>query len=323
MATAEADVLDAEDALAVLMEPDESDLDLADREIELAQGRLAEAEEALADLLEDPDSVEMEVKRTAVRVAAESLADAEAMLEEYRTVDDLEIELRQADLVAAKTTLDAAVDDLERASLRAPFDGVVVAVYIEVDQQVNANTQAIEIADPSTVEVSGTVDEIDVLFLQEGARAFVSLEALGSQALPGTVASIAGIGTSQQGVVTYPVTIRLDTSESGQLPEGLSATAQVVIREQTDAILVPLQALYGSVQAPTVRVVSGSDVVERQVALGISDDFWVVVEEGLDDGEMIVMEVVGSSTSQFGGIGATFRAVGGGFGPPPRGGGDD
>ena len=70
-----------------------------------------------------------------------------------------------------------------------------------------------------------------------------------------------------------------------------------------------------------MKVVSGTTIVERPVTLGISDDFWVVVEEGLDEGETIVMEVVGSSTSQFGGIGATFRAVGGGFGPRRGGGG--
>ena len=59
--------------------------------------------------------------------------------------------------------------------MRAPIDGVVVAINIEAGQQVNANTQAIEIADPSIVEVSGSVDEIDVLFLQVGSQAFVSL----------------------------------------------------------------------------------------------------------------------------------------------------
>ena len=89
----------------------------------------------------------------------------------------------------------------------------------------------------------------------------------------------------------------MDSSESGQLPEGLSATAQVIIREQTDSVLIPLQALYGSVQAPTVRIVSGNDIIEREVSLGISDDFWVVVEDGLNEGETISMEVVGSSTS--------------------------
>ena len=323
--TAEADLLDAESALADLTQIAESDIQLADHEIELAEARLTEVEESLADLLADPDSVDTLVKQTAVRLARESLAEAEATLEDYSAVDQLEIELRQAELVSARATLETAVADLERATLRAPFDGIVVAVNIEPDQQVNANTQAIEIADPSIVEVSGSVDEIDVLFLQVGAQAYVTLEALANQALPGTVSSIAGVGASQQGVVTYPVTIRVDSSDIGQVPEGLSATAQVIIRERNNVALIPLQALYGTVQSPTVRVVSGNDIIEREVSLGISDDFWIVVEDGLEEGETISMEVVGSDTSQFGGVGATFRAVGGFGGPgrrPPGQGGD-
>ena len=318
--TAQAELLDAETALAELMQANELDIELADREIELAEARLADAQDALADLLEDPDPLDVLVKQTAVKLAVESLGEAEATLEEYNTVDQLEIELRQTDLVAARSALETAITDLEHATLRAPFDGIVVAVNIEVGQQVSANTEAIEIADPSVVEVSGSVDEIDVLFLQEGAQAYVSLEALGAQVLQGAISSIANSGTAQQGVVTYPVTIRVDSSESGQLPEGLSATAQVIIREQTDALLIPLQALYGSVQAPMVKVVSGNDIIERPVTLGINDDFWVVIEDGLNEGETISMEVVGTGTSQFGGFGATFRAVGG-FGGPPRGGG--
>ena len=319
--TAEADLLDAETELSVLMQATEFDIELADREIELAQARLTDAEEALTALLDDPDPLDVQVRRAAVVLAVESLAEAQSNLEEYNTVDQLEIELRQADVIAARATLETAIADMDRATLRAPFDGIVVTVNIEEDQQVNANTQAIEIADPSIVEVEGSVDEIDVLFLQVGSQAFVSLEALGNQTLPGTVSSIANSGTSQQGIVTYPVSIRVDSSESGQLPEGLSATAQVIIREQTDSVLIPLQALYGSVQAPTVRVVSGNDIIEKEVTLGISDDFWVVVEDGLDEGETISMEVVGSSTFGFGGIGATFRAVGGFGGGRPRGGG--
>ena len=318
--TAKADLMDAEDALADLMQPNDLDIEKADREIELAQTRLADAEESLAILLEEADPVELLVKRAALRLAMETLAEAEATLEEYNTVDQLEIELREAEVVAARATLDTAIENLERATLRAPFDGMVVSVNIESGQQVNTNTQAIEIADPSIVEVSGSVDEIDVLFLQVGAQAAVTLEALGSQTLRGAVSSIANSGTSQQGVVTYPVTILVESSAADQLPEGLSATAQVIIREQTDSVLIPLQALYGSAQAPTVRVVNGEDIVDRQVTLGISDDFWVVVEDGLAEGETISMEVVGSGTTQFGGIGATFRAVGG-FGGGPRGGG--
>ena len=177
----EADLFDAEAALSDLTQATELDIELADHEIELAQAKLVDAEEALAALLEDPDPFDVLVKQATVRLAVESFTEAEATLEEYNTVDQLEIELREADAIAARASLDTAVVDLERATLRAPFDGFVVAVNIEVGQQVNASTQAIEIADPSVVEVSGSVDEIDVLFLQVGTQAFVTLEALAAR----------------------------------------------------------------------------------------------------------------------------------------------
>ena len=315
--TAEASLADAEKALANLMEATEAESDLADREVELAQANLKKAEGALADLLADPDLSDRRVKETAVRLAEETLAEAEETLAKYKTVDQLDIDLAQRNLVTARAALDTAIDDIENATLRAPFDGVVSDVNIELGQQVNAGTNAIEVIDPSVVEVSGSVDEIDVLFLQIGAQAFITLEALGDQLLEGVVSSIANSGTSAQGIVTYPVKIRVNSTENVRLPEGLSATAQVIIREQTDAILIPLQALYGTSQAPVVRVVNGNDTIERTVTLGISDDFWVVVEGGLEEGETISMEVVGSGDPfGFGGFGA-FGAIGGG---PRRGG---
>ena len=75
------------------------------------------------------------------------------------------------------------------------------------------------------------------------------------------------------------------------LPEGLSAVAKVVIREEKDALLIPLHALRGSFDRPTVRVQGENGPEDRPVALGVSDDFWTVVTEGVAEGEMVVTEV--------------------------------
>ena len=78
--TAEAELLDAETALADLTLATEIDIQIADREVELAEAGLADAEDDLADLLADPDPVDMTVKQAAVRLARESLAEAETAL---------------------------------------------------------------------------------------------------------------------------------------------------------------------------------------------------------------------------------------------------
>ena len=314
----------------LLGEADTLNLSAREAEVAVARETLAEAEIILAEYeaLGLLDTLNTSAKKAEVTVAREALTEAETIFEEYKTVDPLQIELHQAKLAAEQQSLETAINNLQAASIKAPFDGLIASVGVESGQEVDKNTTVFEIVDPSTVEIQGTVDEIDVLFLQVGAEAVVSLEALGDEPLRGVVSEIGAFGTSQQGVVTYPISVEVTSPNGVTLPEGLSAVAQVIIRQDTNAILIPIQALYGSVTQPSVKVVASGQVIDRAVELGISDDFWTVVTSGLDAGEVIRMEVVGSNTTQFGGFGALRTAVGGsrgGFGggsrPPSRGGG--
>ena len=149
---------------------------------------------------------------------------------------------------------------------------------MEARQEVNANTPVFEVVDPTTVEVDGIVDEIDVLFIREGAPARVTMDALPDQVLEGTVSAISAAAQNQQGVVSYPIRVRV-TQQGAQLPEGLSAVASVVIREELNVLLVPLQALYGTFEQPIVRVMKDGRIEERPVVLGNTDDFWAAVRE--------------------------------------------
>ena len=234
--------------------------------------------------------------------------------------DPATVALRRAEIETAREELTAARAAIEGTQIIAPFDAVIANISVEEGQAANLNNPAITIADPSIVEISGAVDEVDVLFLQVGDAASVELEALGDEPLVGSISDIAAFGESNQGVVTYPRNHpdRTTPAET-QLPEGLSAVAEVVIREQTDQLLVPIQALFGSVNQPILLISKSDGTLEpRNVTLGISDDFWTVIEDGVSEGETILMIVVGSDTSQFGGLGGGFRAIAGGG--PPRGG---
>ena len=132
------------------------------------------------------------------------------------------------------------------------------------------------------------------------------MDALPGQVLEGTVSAISSAARSQQGVVSYPILIRVQLPDGVQLREGLSATASIVIREERSVLLVPLQALYGTFGQPVVRVISNGRVEERLVVLGNNDDFWVAVREGLAEGDQVVMESSGAATTQFG-FGGGFR----------------
>ena len=316
----------AEDDLDKLMvEPDILEVEAKQKQIALARANLDKAEDDLEELTSDPDPVDVEAKQLQIEVAQAKLAEAEEELDELLgSVDPLEVALRESDLASARAALEEAIQRVGDATLTAPWDGVVSLITVDVGQDVNPNTAIMEIVDPTVIEVDGIVDEIDVLFIQIGAQAQVTMDALAGQVLQGAVSDVATEAQSQQGVVSYPISIAVEAPQGVELPEGLSATANVVIREEKDVLLVPIQSLYGSYQQPLVRVLSDGEIEERPVTVGNSDDFWVVVLDGLTEGEQVVIEAEEASTGGFGGFGGVgvirqFTSTGGpGGGGRPR-----
>ena len=345
VAKAEEALSDAKDKLSDLLEPpDTFALHSKEKELAAARTALAEAEADLAALLETwalnaalgVDSVESGVGRgidtslltddigeelrtallagqrdvedtvLALREAGESL---EALME---PADSLLLALREAELTTAKVAVETAADLLSGLTLAAPIDGVVTEITAGVGDSVNPSTSILTVVDPTVIEMEGAVDEIDVLYVHIGASANVTMDALPGEVLPGTVSYIAPDAISQQGVVTYDVSIRVETPLGIELRSGLTAIAELVLRSEPNVLLVPLQALRGSFNQPTVLVSANGVLTERAVSTGSSDDFWVVVEEGLSEGELIVMEgIEGASDFGFGG----FRGIpGAGFG---------
>ena len=53
-------------------------------------------------------------------------------------------------------------------------------------------------------------------------------------------------------------------------------------------LLLPANAIRGSFDNPVVHVMVNDEPVETTVSLGNSDDFWTIVTDGLNEGDMVV-----------------------------------
>ncbi len=258
-----------------------------------------------------------------VELAEAKLFDAEESLTELiNTAPDFQlVALEEAELTAAELDLDTAQQRIERAVLTSPISGVVTEINADVGENVGPNTTIMTVVDSTVVEVDGVVDEIDVLSIQLGAAASVTMDALPGQFLPGTVSYISSEADNQQGIVTYQVGIRVDVPSGITVREGLTAIAQLVLSSEPDVLLIPLQAVRGSFSQPTTLVFQDGVLAEKAIATGASDDFWVVVEQGLVEGELVVMEGGGTSNVGFFGGGLGGGAGFGGLRGPLGGGG--
>ena len=297
----QADLVVAGDDLAGLKsEVDPLELALAEAQIALAQAALAQEEEDLAEVSAGADPLEVALRKKQVTLAKAELDEAgEALVELRQGPDPLDVSLAEAELGSARLALQESIQRLEDSSLRSAIDGLVTLVGVEQDDQVGARATIVEIADTSIMEVDGIVDEVDVLSLREGIKARVSLDALPGRPMEGTLTQIAPAAQNQQGVVSYPIRIRVEVPRRMRPREGLTAVATIVLREEKNVLRIPQQALQGTFEAPVVQVKTPLGIDERKVVLGDTDDYWVAVREGLAKGEQVIMESADASTSQF------------------------
>ncbi len=288
-------------------------------------------EDAAEDIVSTVNDIEINALAATLAEKIELEKDAEATISDLSDLDALEIKSATASVNEANALLDAAKTELAATNLLAPFDGVITSISVSVGDPVNRTTPTIDILDPTVVIVDGSIDEIDVLSLNTGDAVSVILDALPDQPLVGVIDEI-GDGLNLQGVIEFPLTITLTPPDEIELIEGLSATATIVLNQIDNALLIPLQAVGGSFTQATVDVVSAEGHITTDITLGVSDDFWVIVESGLTEGQEVLMTVADENVDPFTqfirGAGGAIRmqgASGGGFsglnGPPGAGGG--
>jgi HlyD family secretion protein len=137
---------------------------------------------------------------TALDVAQANYDQAEASYEDVINGPS-ETQLLQAEvqLQQAQLQLQQAQDALAAATLVAPYDGIVTAVNIVVGQEVTASSAAITVADTSQLHIDVSVDELDVINVEPGLQANITLQALDDTVVTGSVRQIAPSGRPARG----------------------------------------------------------------------------------------------------------------------------
>ncbi|GAB4429942.1 MAG: biotin/lipoyl-binding protein [Chloroflexi bacterium OHK40] len=199
---AEARLRDAEARLEQLLAPPDAD------RVAAAQARVAAAEANLARL-EGP------ARATQLEGAAAGVAQAQAQLEQAAAGPrEVDLAAAQVEIQAARVALRQAELDLEQATLRAPFAGLVARIDLTIGELAGPTTPALVIADMSGWRIeTDDLTELEVVRLREGDPVTVRFDALPELRLPGRVRQIKPIGSNRQGDIVYTVVVDLEQSD--------------------------------------------------------------------------------------------------------------
>jgi HlyD family secretion protein len=225
----------------------ELDIDKLNATVESSRAKLAAAKAKVAEteatVVEEEH--ELERKKTLARTQISSMKDLEVAQAAYdRAVAS--VTSARADVRVAEADLRLNETNLSKACICSPINGVVLKRNVEPGQIVASTLQApvlFSIAeDLKQMEVQVDVDEADVGKIRVGQDASFAVDAFPDRKFPATIRELRYASETIQGVVTYKAVLTIDNSELLLRP-GMTATAQIIVMELADVVLIPNAAL--------------------------------------------------------------------------------
>ncbi len=261
---------DADKASALTMVAQaQAEIDAAKRALNWYKGRPSPIDQALLDA---------QVAQAQARVG-----DAQ------REWDRLKDGPAAADIVAAKARLAAAQSTAEMARISAPFAGTITSANVKPGDQVSPGTVGFGLADMSEMLVDSSLSEIDINRISLGQPVSIVFDAVSDQTYAGEVTEIGLIGEAIEGVVSFPITVRLVDSDQAVRP-GMTAAVNIVVNEIQDVLLVPNRAVRVQDGKRVVYVLKDDVPTPVEITLGASSDTDSQVVQGdLQEGDLIVL----------------------------------
>ncbi|MCU0622588.1 MAG: efflux RND transporter periplasmic adaptor subunit [Gemmatimonadaceae bacterium] len=171
----------------------------------------------------------------------------------------------QAQLVSARANLELATIALEDVTIRAPSDGIVIARNVSPGQVIASATNSpsggtilMSLADLTAVYDSVLVNESDIGRIKPGQSVAVTADAYPGRTFRGTVTKVEPNATVQQSVTFFPVKIRLENTDGALMP-GMNTDVSVMVAQEDNVLVVPVDAVRTAREAPTVATALGLD----------------------------------------------------------------
>ncbi len=286
-------------------------------EVEQAKRKIEEAKEVYEIAVRKLNAFKEYLLPAKIEMARAKVERAESDLEQAKKSAEIsiakasaELDQSEQELRAAETSLAVAKEQLSKTVVRAPIRGLAVVreVYvkgekrkIQVGDAVWRNQPLLYLPDISEMLVNAEVREIDLHKLRKGLQATVSVDAYPETRFEGAVRSIGVLAEKKTEVKSpekyFQVTIAI-LGHDERLRPGMTAKVDIYSGGVTDALVVPLHAIFEQEGRKCCYVAVGDRYELREVLLGIQNEDFAEVEDGLTEGEKVCLVEPPSSLVQ-------------------------
>ncbi len=226
----------------------------------------------------------------------------------------------------AQLSLENQRDNLDKYTLESPINGTIIDKTYKAGDNLETGKQLCTIFDLSYLSFTMYVDELDIKQVAVGQKVEINADAIEGETFEGYVTKVSINGSTSNGATSYPVTVRID--EMGELLPGMNVDATVVVDEALGVLTVPVEAVSRGnkvlvqTSGPEAAVEGNTEGLPvgyawQAVELGLSDEDYIEIVSGLDEGDTVAYQ----QNSSMGDMAFGIMGGPGGMGGPPDGGG--
>jgi len=236
-----------------------------------------------------------------------NLAETEAKLKQLKDTFALKREAQAAELRIleiqrdrAKMAADYSQGNIENMTVKSPMAGLAVLTPVYkgsrmVDPQegdeVRSGSAIMVVVNPSEMQVTARVNQVDISKVHVGQSAEVRLDAYPDLIFPGKVEGISAIGTPStylKRIRYFSVTISIQGSNPKLLPD-LTAAVDLQLENAKDVLILPREAVAFRDGEAMVEVLENGKPKPQAVKLGPVSECELVIASGIKEGMTVLL----------------------------------
>ncbi|RJP61595.1 MAG: efflux RND transporter periplasmic adaptor subunit [Ignavibacteriales bacterium] len=200
----------------------------------------------------------------------------------------------------AKSMYEQAKEQYENSFVKAPFGGVVAAVYVEKNQTINIGQQVIQIISPSKMKSKIYLTGEDVQNVRNGQKVQIKFPTIPNQVFEGRVDKInAAIDQVSKSLEVEIVLI----SKESRIKSGIFGEFFIETEKNINSLVIPEVALIPQTEIKIDRqtglqntfkkyyvfVLENKKAKMKEVKTGIANNGQIEITEGLNTGESVII----------------------------------
>ena len=195
----------------------------------------------------------------------------------------------------AEASLDLQLAQLDQATLRAPFAGIVAEINGELGEVVTPSPPgiptppAVDLIDDQCLYVEAPIDEVDAALVRPGMPVRITLDAFRGRSFAGRVSRIAPfVQELEKQARTVDVEVKFEQVPADlMLLSGYSADVEILLAQREQTLRVPTESLLDGGKVLRYDPSNGH-LREQKVEIGLANWRWSEVKGGLAAGDRIL-----------------------------------